>query len=91
MLQITRGFFRSQPTPRPSPSQEGKSGVRSHNEWLQYHFLGWKSSFLSKGCLLKIIFIPLTIRNILFSKLYNTNLINVCYKYERLLLVVSSQ
>ncbi|WP_287519855.1 hypothetical protein [Okeania sp. SIO2C2] len=29
MLQITREFFRSQPTPRPSPSQEGKSGVRS--------------------------------------------------------------
>ncbi|WP_275670450.1 hypothetical protein [Okeania hirsuta] len=25
---------------------------------------------MSKGCLLKIIFIPLTIRNILFSKWY---------------------
>ncbi|WP_275670264.1 MULTISPECIES: hypothetical protein [Okeania] len=29
MLQISRVFLRSQPTPRPSPSQEGKSGVRS--------------------------------------------------------------
>ncbi|WP_287525802.1 hypothetical protein [Okeania sp. SIO2C2] len=29
MLQIVRLFLRSQPTPRPSPSQEGKSGVRS--------------------------------------------------------------
>ncbi|NEN91319.1 MAG: hypothetical protein F6K48_21370 [Okeania sp. SIO3H1] len=28
LLQISRVFLRSQPT--PSPSQEGKSGVRSH-------------------------------------------------------------
>ncbi|NET19513.1 hypothetical protein [Okeania sp. SIO1H4] len=83
MLQITRGFFRSQPTPRPSPSQPtpnpsppGRGSQESGVvwEWLQYHFLGWKSSFLSKGCLLKIIFIPLTIRNILFSKWYNNNI-----------------
>ncbi|NEN88404.1 MAG: hypothetical protein F6K48_05500 [Okeania sp. SIO3H1] len=30
LLQIVRLFLRSQPTPRPSPSQEGESGVRSH-------------------------------------------------------------
>ncbi|WP_287287634.1 hypothetical protein [Okeania sp. SIO2B9] len=29
MLQIFRLLLRSQPTPRPSPSQEGKTGVRS--------------------------------------------------------------
>ncbi|WP_287524617.1 hypothetical protein [Okeania sp. SIO2C2] len=30
MLQIARIFLRSQPTPRPSPSQERKSGGLSH-------------------------------------------------------------
>ncbi|WP_161564333.1 hypothetical protein [Okeania sp. SIO2B9] len=31
LLQIARIFLRSQPTPRPSPSQEGKLGGLSQN------------------------------------------------------------
>ncbi|WP_287288700.1 hypothetical protein [Okeania sp. SIO2B9] len=70
LLQIVRLFLRSQPTPRPSPSQEGKDRVRSHNELLQYQFLGRKFSFLSKGHFRQNLFIALIIHHILFSNWY---------------------
>ena len=41
LLQMNRGFVRSQ-----------ESRGANQNEWFQYHFLGRKLSFLSKGHLL---------------------------------------
>ncbi|WP_287526848.1 hypothetical protein [Okeania sp. SIO2C2] len=69
MLQIVRIFLRSQPTPRPSPSQEGNSGVRSRMGMVSIPFFRSEVIFFVKGNILKSLFIPLTIRNIIFSRL----------------------